>query len=228
MKNKSILLSFCFILSSFHPFDEAVKTAVKDLEAEKTTILHIKNTSATEGAEALAVVFPEMIRWSAFQDLIETKADELLYVAKGHTAVNLSIGPFQMQPLFVEQLETYIAANPNVSTFDYVIIKGKSEKDARKERIERMKQFAWQVRYAHVFWLVAYDRFRNRPFQTRQERIRFFASAYNYGFMKSECDIEDWQQRKCFPYGGKYKGEQMAFGDISVDFFDHYAAEFEQ
>ncbi len=169
-----------------------------------------------------------MIRWSVFQDLIETKADELLYVAKGHTAVNLSIGPFQMQPRFVEQLEEYIAANPNVSTFNYVVIKAKSEKEARKERIERMKQFAWQVRYAHVFWLVAYDRFRSRPFQTRQERIRFFASAYNYGFMKSECDIEDWQQRKCFPYGGKYIGEQVAFGDIAIYFFDHYAAEFEQ
>ena len=50
MNNKSISLSFCFIVFNFHPFEEAVKTAVKDLKAEKTTILHIKNTSATEGS----------------------------------------------------------------------------------------------------------------------------------------------------------------------------------
>lgn len=110
----------------------------------------------------MCICFPEMMRWSAFQDLIETAADELLYVNKGHTAANISIGHFQMQPRFVEQLEEYITANPNVSMFNYVIIKAKSEKEARKERISRMKQFAWQVRYAHVFWLVAYDRFRNR------------------------------------------------------------------
>lgn len=228
MKNTSFLLSFSFVLLNCHPFDAEVKNAVQELKMEKATILDIKNTSATEGAEALAVVFPEMIRWSAFQDLMETAADEVLYVNKGHTVGNISIGHFQMQPLFVEQLETYIAANPNVSTFNYVIIKAKNEKEARKERIGRMKQFAWQVRYAHVFWLIAYDRFRNRTFTTRQERIHFFATAYNYGFMKSECEIEAWQQRKRFPYGGKYKGEQTAFGDIAVDFFDKYATEFEQ
>ena len=228
MKNKTFLLAFSLISLSFHPFDNEVKNAVKELKTDKATILDIKNTSATEGSEALAVVFPEMIRWSAFQDLIETAADELLYVNKGHTAANISIGHFQMQPHFVEQLEAYIAANPNVSTFNYVIIKAKTEKDARKERMGRLKQFAWQVRYAHVFWLVAYDRFRHRTFATRQERIHFFATAYNYGFMKSECEIEEWQQRKRFPYGGKYKGEQAAFGDLAVDFFDKYAAEFEQ
>lgn len=228
MKNKSILLSFLFVLPTIHPFEEAVKNAAKELKKEKATILNIKCTSATEGSEALAVVFPELIRWSAFEDLMETKADELLYVNKGHTAANLSIGHFQMQPRFVEQLEEYIATNPNVSTFNYIVITGKSEKDSRKERMERMKQFAWQVRYAHVFWLVAYDRFRNRTFTTRQERIHFFASAYNYGFMKPECDIEDWQQQKRFPYGRKYKGEQVAFGDISVTFFEKYATEFEK
>jgi hypothetical protein len=227
MKKTSFIMSFCFFITIFHPFDAEVKNAVKDLKMEKATILDIKNTSATEGSEALAVVFPELIRWSAFQDLIEIKADELLYVAKGHTASNLSVGHFQMQPRFVEQLEEYIAANPNLSTFNYVVITGKSEKDSRKERMERMKQFAWQLRYAHVYWLIAYDRFKNRPFKTRQERIHFFATAYNYGFMKPESEIEAWQKKKCFPFGSKYRGTQAAFGDIAVDFFDKYAAEFE-
>jgi hypothetical protein len=228
MKNSLFLLSFCFVSLSFYSFETEIKNAVKELKSERATILDIKKTSATEGAEALAVVFPEVIRWSAFEDLIETKADELLYVNKGHIAANLSIGHFQMQPRFIEQLEEYITANPNVSTFNYVVIREKNAKESRKLRMERMKQFAWQVRYAHVFWLVAYDRFRNRTFKTRQERIHFFATAYNYGFMKPENEIEVWQKRKCFPHGSKYKGEQTAFGDIAVEFFEKYSAEFEK
>lgn len=72
-------------------------------------VLHNNNTSYTEGSEALAIVSPELIRWTAFKDFFETTALELLYVKKGKTYADFSIGHFQIKPSFVEQLEAYVS-----------------------------------------------------------------------------------------------------------------------
>lgn len=225
---KSINVFGIVLLISCHPFEKDLKTAVKILETEKLTLLSIKNTSATEGAEALSIVFPELIRWSALNDFFESTTLELLYVQKGKEAANFSIGHFQMKPSFVEQLEEYVATHEALATFSYVVIKGKSEKECRKERIDRLKQFAWQLRYAHVYWLVAKDKFKHRTFKSPKERIRFFATAYNYGFFRPEIEIETWQNKKAFPFGAHYKGEQVAYSDLAIEFYEKYAAQFDK
>lgn len=225
---RDLLLLFCFFQGFVHPFQKEVERSIKFLEQEKQTVLNIKNSSNTEGGEALSVVSPELIRWSAFSDFFETKANEVLYVNKGKEGANFSIGHFQMKPNFIEQIEDYIATHPTLASLDYVVIKGKTNLEGRKERIERLKQFDWQLRYAHVYWLVAKDKFKNRTFANANERVRFFATAYNYGFMRSETEIEAWQKKIAFPYGSNYKGEQVAFSDLAVEFFEKYAPQFEE
>ena len=214
-------------LTVLHPFEEDIKKAVKFLQQEKTTILQIKNTSNTEGDEALAIVFPELLRWNAFNDFLETTALELIYIQNGSNAANFSIGYFQMKPRFIEQLENYIATHEeSLKTFTYVIIKDKTDTESRKERVNRLKQWAWQLRYAHVYWLVTQDVFKHRVFKTKKDRIRFYATAYNYGFLRSEKEIEARLYRAIFPYGSIFKGEQLAYGDIAVEFFEKYVKEF--
>ena len=225
-KYKIFSLLIFVIASKSHPFTEEVKSAVKFLKQEKSTILQIKNTSNTEGGEALSIAFPELLRWSAFSDLLETTAVELIYVEKGTGGVNFSIGHFQMKPSFIEQLETYISTHDNLKTVNWIVIDNKAEKECRKERIERLKQFAWQVRYAHIYWLVAQDVFKHRVFKNNKERVRFFATAYNYGFLRHEKEIEERLHRAIFPFGVNYKGEQVPYGDLSVEFFNNYAKEF--
>ena len=44
----------------------------------------------------------------------------------------------------------------------------KSEVEIRKERIKRLQQFAWQLRYAHVFWSVVTDKFKHRVFKNQK------------------------------------------------------------
>jgi hypothetical protein len=145
-----------------HPFQKEVEQGVKFLKENKATILDIKNSSNTEGAEALAIVFPEIIRWSVFQDFVETTVLETIYVQKGREKANFSIGHFQMKPGFIEDLENYIATHKELATFNYVVIKDKIEKESRKERIYRLQQLSWQLRYAHVYWLVAKDKFKDK------------------------------------------------------------------
>ena len=67
-KYKIFSLLIFVIASKSHPFTEELKSAVKFLKQEKSTILQIKNTSNTEGGEALSIAFPELLRWSAFSD----------------------------------------------------------------------------------------------------------------------------------------------------------------
>lgn len=225
---KSINVFGIVILLLCHPFEKDLKSAVKILEKEKTALLAIKNTSATEGSEALSIAFPELIRWSALNDFFESTTLELLYVQKGKEAANFSIGHFQMKPSFVEQLEEYVATHEALAIFKYVVIKGKTDKECRKERIERLKQFAWQLRYAHVYWLVAKDKFKNRVFKSPKERVRFFATAYNYGFNRPETEIEAWQKKKAFPFGTQYKAEQVGYADLAIEFYEKYAPQFEK
>ena len=121
-----------------------------------------------------------------------------------------------------------MANHADLATFSYVVLKEEDPKESRRQRIERLKRFDWQLRYAHVYWLVAKDKFKNRAFLNAKERVRFFATAYNYGFTRPETEIEAWQKKKAFPFGTNYKGEQVAFSDLAVEFFEKYAAQFDK
>ena len=73
-----------------------------------------------------------------------------------------------MKPSFVEQLEAYVSQHESLNTFKYIVISNKSEIEIRKERIKRLQQFAWQLRYAHVFWSVVTDKFKHRVFKNQK------------------------------------------------------------
>ena len=54
---------------------------------------------------AVAVVFPELVRYSALRDYMETAAVKALYLQKGVKGADFSIGRFQMKPSFAEDIE---------------------------------------------------------------------------------------------------------------------------
>jgi len=171
--------------------------------------------------EILSIVFPEIIRWNAFQDIIETAVDESLYVNFG--TADYSIGIFQMKPSFIEQLENYVAEN-NIIDCAFVQIHEKDSIEERRERINRLKQNYWQFKYAQAYWVVAQHRFKELEFKTEEDQIHFFATAFNYGFRKPIDEIKAWQLKKVFPYGSKYVGTQGAYGDFSIVFYQNYSS----
>lgn len=232
---KILLLAIAFLcFSPFYAFEKEVKESVNFLRKEKASILEIKKASAMPlqgseanmGGEALAIVFPELIRWSAFKDFFETKALELMYISGGKSAADFSIGYFQMKPSFIENLEDYIAEHPSVQHLNFIISADKNAEQRRAERVQRLQQLSWQLRYAHIYWAIANDLFKNKKFENAQARIRFFAAAYNYGFLRPPLEIEQWQSKIAFPYGVKYKGAQVVYTDLAVEFFEKYANEF--
>lgn len=171
----------------------------------------------------LALGFPELLRFSKFQNQLETTFLEILYVKQGTAYANFSIGRFQMKPSFVETLEkqakTYIPhASPNIYLYQ-----AKRIKNIRKKRVNRLTQLAWQLKYLHTLYKVLNLRYAHKKFTSQEAKLRFFAAAYNFGFLASEKRIAHWSQVSAFPYGRNHIGKQQNFTKIAWDFYQYEA-----
>ena len=146
---------------------------------------------------------------------------------EGKNASDFSTGYFQMKPSFIEDLEDYVAKNKNLQQYNWILIPNKNEIEARKERIKRLANFQWQLRYLKAFWYVAELKFQNIDFKTTEDKIRFFATAYNYGFTKPEKEITKYQSAKKFS-PEETNTRKFAFADFSIDFVMTYSYFFDQ
>lgn len=133
-----------------------------------------------------------------------------------------------MKPSFVEDLEKFVANSVNLEKYNSIVIQYKDVKKTRAERINRLENLQWQLRYLKVFWQVLDDKYKNTAFKNRDEKIRFYATAYNYGFLQPEKAIIKYKFIKVFPYGKNSNKKKLAFADFSIDFINTYASIFNQ
>lgn len=68
----------------------------------KTWMKQLSKKYDVSYAEAVAIVFPELIRYSALRDKMEITLLKSLYIYKGEDYADFSIGQFQMKPSFAE------------------------------------------------------------------------------------------------------------------------------
>ncbi len=174
----------------------------------------IAETYSLDYKEVLPIIFPECTRFSRFSDQMETTALEYFYVKYGSQSANFSIGRFQMKPSFIEDLENEILtleiSEEEKSRFNF---KATEEKKIRAERVARLTETTWQIHYLCIFYKVMDQRMSHKVWESRKDRVAFYAAAYNYGFLSSEAEIETWQLQSKFPtdeYGGKAPYAQIA------------------
>lgn len=179
-------------------YRDEIKRAVSLLTSKTQTINLELNKK--ERAEIIAIAFPEVLRYNSFSDYIETSTNRVLYIKKGKKASDFSTGYFQMKPSFIEDLENYVAKNESLQQYHCILIKKKSEIEIKKERINRLESFQWQLRYLKIFWNIAELKYKHIEFKTKNDKIRFYATAYNYGFTKPEKEIIKYQNIRIFPY----------------------------
>ncbi|MDQ6469182.1 hypothetical protein RB619_00915 [Flavobacterium sp. LHD-80] len=179
-----------------------------------------------EKAQILSIAFPEILRYDSYSDYLETSSNRILYVNNGKEASDFSTGYFQMKPSFLENLENYVANTESLKPYNWILIQNKNEKEARKERISRSEKFQWQLRYLKVFWFIAEYKYQNIDFKSSEEKIRFYATAYNYGFTKPDSEITKYQSAKKFPSGENTEAHKFAFADFSIDFIKTYSVFF--
>ena len=169
----------------------------------------------------MAIVYPELLRYSSWKDLLESSAMELAYVRWGSEVVDFSIGRFQMKASFAELLEAGILKHESLNKkYAKVISHGcKNEKAIRKSRIARLKSTVWQLQYINAFYdlcIITYPELKEMP---ESELVFALATIYNRGFKNNLNQLLVEGHKKQFPYGAQYSGTQFSYGAISSDYF---------
>jgi hypothetical protein len=173
-----------------------------------------------------AIVFPELVRYSKFRDFLETVLLEQLYTDGGTEAANFSIGMFQIKPSFVEHLENSVKSDTNLAIYNFISeYDSDNIKEIRKKRLDRIKTINWQMFYLNCFYSMMEMKFSDEIFRTTEEKVRFYATAYNHGYNCSASEIRKWQNIKTFPHGYKSKKKNYSYADISAYFYQQIKEE---
>lgn len=169
---------------------------------------------------SLSIIFPELIRYSKLKDVIETSNLKVLYIQFGNQYSDFSIGRFQMKPSFVELLE---------KDYNRMYFKGKklfhlrwfdinNTTECRSERVKRMSDEKWQMKYLMLFIAVTNQNFQNVVWNDDIERLKFYSSAYNSGYSNSEEEIRAKIGKKFYKIG-LFDSESYSYSDISAYYF---------
>ena len=146
---------------------------------------------------AEAIVFPELIRYSMWQDEIERAAVNGLYISKGREGADFSIGRFQMKPSFAEEVEK--AWNASSLSKEYVFSFNLADNnEARRSRVRRLSDMQGQCRYLAIFIRLQQERHPRLLQLTQTEQVRFLATAYNRSFSASWGEILKMQRQRHF------------------------------
>ena len=179
----------------------------------------IKDSIAKCGVDphlAISVVFPELIRYSAVKDLVETRGLEVLYTQYGSEYADFSIGRFQMKPSFANRLENdwnlllnNLPLNCNIKPFEL-----SDNPEARIQRLMRLKDEKWQVKYLAMFLKII-----NLKHKIDLNNISFLASAYNSGYWNDSIAIIEKGKRNFFYTGLIKSNEVYNYSEISEYYY---------
>ena len=164
---------------------------------------------------ALAMVFPELVRYNLIRDRIETTGLKLFYTRFGGRFADFSIGPFQMKPSFAEALEETPQAlllgidDFTASPDDAVAI--------REERVRRLESQDWQLIYLVTVALHLHDRF---PSLAGAEQVARFAVAYNAGFWLPVNEFSKWFDEPVFPFGYGDRRNTHSYVELALWFYE--------
>ena len=169
---------------------------------------------------AEAIVFPELIRYSMWQDEIERAAVNGLYVSKGREGANFSIGRFQMKPSFAEEVEQAWNASPLAVEYGFSFNQADNN-EARRSRIRRLSTMQGQCRYLAIFIRLQQQRHPQLLQLPPKEQVCFLATAYNRSFSASWNDILRMQHERHFHTDviRTRSTRYYSYADIAVAFF---------
>ena len=169
-----------------------------------------------------AIIFPELIRYNRFRDLMETTALENIYVRFGKEKADFSIGPFQMKPSFVEMLEQRIKSDPAIAkSFAHLTVyPAQKPESIRRLRVERISDSIWQTAYLAAFVTIAQHDYSIGSDTNEHQSLLLLATAYNRGIGTPQEELEQLAQRKTFPYG-RNMITGFSYYDVARHFHDN-------
>lgn len=170
-----------------------------------------------------SIIFPEIVKYNAITDWIETKTLELLYITYGTDGADFSIGPAQIKPSFAEKTEQYLFTHSHLYLkYQELLPQAETAKEKRKIRIARLKDFYWQVRYACCMADIVNYRLGLTQLSL-QKRVQLTATAYNCCFWCTREQLAPWLSTKAFPFGIHSQYAAYNYADISWFYYKHEA-----
>jgi hypothetical protein len=171
---------------------------------------------------AIAIVFPELVRYSALRDKMEITLLKTLYVNLGEDYANFSIGQFQMKPSFAEKIREQ---SPSVAGYrSGISFKSRSAyddiKDFRKQIVTDLEDPKIQFNYLIVFIKLCEKKYKTNR-KDEVARLKFLATAYNYGLDKSAPQIESMIDKKFFNTR-LFKTENYCYQDVALYWYKEY------
>jgi hypothetical protein len=158
------------------------------------------------GLFLFSIVAPEVSQYNFLRNKIETSSLKVLYVEGGTVYSDFSIGQFQMKPSFVETMEQNLLKYPDLKTaYSDCLFADPESRESRVSRVNRLNDTDWQLRYLSLFVELMKKRFASKVFANDEEKLKFYAAAYNVGFYKSAEEIEKIGKLKLFPHFGTTK-----------------------
>lgn len=205
-------------------FAEDYTKALDFMRSNQRLIKEVCAQYEVPALDIMSVVFPEIIRYNAFVDFFESGALEVAYIKGGTQAADFSIGHFQIKPSFAESIERCVSRDADSDwartmrhAFAYSTSEQLNTELQRRRRHERLQNTRWQIVYACAFY--RYVQHKHAAHLSRKmpvERIRFLATAYNGGFLRSAESIEKSQNYRFFPDGVGYpQKDQYNYADVS-------------
>ncbi len=185
---------------------------------EKNTWIYDTLIKANISPElAYSVVFPSLTRYSALKDIMETSAMKTLYVQSGRKYAKYEIGRFQIRPSFAELVER---SATKYKLTDYKF-KTTNNPKARSERAKRIDTPAWQVQYLILYVKIMDKRFSHLKWKNPQDKVRFYATAFNIGFNRNERAIRYFMSKRSLMRSSKDMKSKLKHGDIAAWFFEN-------
>lgn len=168
------------------------------------------------------IIAPELSQYNSLVDAGETYALQVLYVQKGKAYSNFSIGYFQMKPSFAEFIEEQVKRDSILTLFYPDFAFGGNNRQSRVERVRRLSDLNWQLKYLQMFCILVGKKYSDMKFNSELDKFKFYASVYNIGF-RSLADIQRICKLKLFPRTGhlKFHYEEVAtrfYKDVNNSF----------
>lgn len=203
-------------------FGDDWKKAETFVNENKSWIEPVLNKNDIPFPLAVAVIFPELIRYSALRDKMEITLLKALYINLGEDYANFSIGQFQMKPSFAEKIrEQYTGGMRRQSG---IILKRRSEFDNiqsyRKSIVSDLEDPKSEFNYLIAFFMICEKRFKASS-KNEADRLKFLATAYNFGFDKPSSQIESMIGKKFFNTK-LFKTENYSYADVSLYWYNEY------
>ena len=170
-----------------------------------------------------SIVFPEVMRYNALKDGIESESLKTLYVQFGEEYADFSIGIFQMKPSFAAQLENKCRELLPANIYNELQLKyqQKTPENIRTKRIERLMDNDWQMIYLTGFIAICNKTYSYKNFVDESEKLQWYATVYNAGFDKSDNYIFKKISESNFYLSHNMPGKKFKYAAIAKWYYEN-------